>query len=222
MLYVFDVDGTLEIEKNIIIARRAEQIRCIAEKYSISLDNANLLFLKKQKELAKKATDGGGVFLKSQFPSTVDIICDLGFTREEYFKMIDAVDPVGLVKLQPNTNEVLEELSKNNVLVVYSNSSLLALERTLSYLDIQKYFTRLYTSEYFKESKPSLTILKKIIAEQKMTPKDTFVVGNSYEKDVLPAIAIGAKGVLFDVVGIYETEPIESVVTRIVSLKELI
>ena len=186
-LVIFDVDGVLEKDEILLAERAKYQLKEIAKKYDVSLSDAEALFKKAKESLPEKKKK-----------TTVYAIEKLGFSRKEYFDMINAVDPEGLIEPYPGCKEVLEELSSKHILVAFSNTPRKALMKTLRILDVVNYFKKIYTAEDFIESKPSPSIIKHIMADQKKAGKDTISIGNSLEKDVAPSKEAGTLTVLFD------------------------
>ncbi|MEH6926941.1 HAD family hydrolase [Priestia megaterium] len=76
-----------------------------------------------------------------------------------------------------------------------SNSELLGM--ALKRVDIQQYFQYLFTSRELGFSKPSLDFFNKIVQTLGITPQECIMVGNDYNKDIIPAKKIGMQTILF-------------------------
>ena len=76
-----------------------------------------------------------------------------------------------------------------------SNSELLGM--ALKRVDIQQYFQYLFTSRELGFSKPSLDFFNKIVQTLDFTPQECIMVGNDYNKDIIPAKKIGMQTILF-------------------------
>ena len=186
-LIIFDVDGVLEKEDKIIAARFEAQAKAISKKLNISVEEAKEKHRQRRKELPSDRKH-----------TSAYVFMNFGYTRNEYFEIINSVDPQGLIEPYENCKQMLEELEDKNILIAYSNTPAKASQRTLAVLGISKYLRKVYSVEDFEESKPSTKNLEIILKEQGFKPKDTVFVGNSIEKDVMPAEKIGIKAVLFD------------------------
>ena len=191
-LIIFDIDGVLNKQELLVKTRKEAQLKAVADKLNINMDEAD----KKYEEAKEKLSP-------DKRHTSVNIITNLGFTREEYFKIIDSVDPTGLIKITDNCKEMLEEI-KNNVIIAYSNTPRTALVKTLKVLGIDKYFKKVYSVEDFDESKPSVNNLKKILKKEDFKAKDAVFIGNSLEKDIIPPHKLGIKTILFDSIGRYK------------------
>ncbi|MGE7717476.1 HAD family hydrolase [Priestia megaterium] len=76
-----------------------------------------------------------------------------------------------------------------------SNSELLGM--ALKRVDIQQYFQYLFTSRELGSSKPSLDFFSKIVQTLGFTPQECIMVGNDYNKDIIPAKKIGMQTIFF-------------------------
>lgn len=76
-----------------------------------------------------------------------------------------------------------------------SNSELLGM--ALKRVDIQQYFQYLFTSRELGFSKPSLDFFSKIVQTLGFTPQECIMVGNDYNKDIIPAKKIGIQTIFF-------------------------
>ncbi len=191
-LIIFDVDGVLEDERIIGVKRSEAVIKEVARKNKLSIEEAKQLYCNTKQKL-----------VKANKTASVDISIDLGFTRKDHFRILDSVNPKGIIKQNPNCELMLKSIcnspnNNNTILVAYSNSSRASTEKALKVLKIDKYINKLYSSEDFKESKPSINNLKAILKESGVSAKDSIYVGNSYEKDIIPAHTVGIKTILYD------------------------
>ena len=76
-----------------------------------------------------------------------------------------------------------------------SNSELMGM--ALKRVDIQQYFQYLFTSRELGFSKPSLDFFNRIVQNLGFTPQECIMVGNDYNKDIIPAKKIGMQTILF-------------------------
>jgi HAD superfamily hydrolase (TIGR01549 family) len=186
-LFIFDVDGVIETEKVLFAKRREKQFEAIMKKRGCSFEEAKKLFRETQGKLPPEKSI-----------RTADVLKELGFTRKDYFAMLNAVDPKGIIEEQPHCCDVLAELGKKHALVTFSNAPHQSLLKTLDVVGATHYFDKIYSAEDFKESKPNPEALKQIIEEQGFSKEHVVVMGDSLKKDVLPALHLGLKAFLFD------------------------
>lgn len=192
-LLIFDVDGVLEKEERLILARQKCKNKYIAEKFGLSEEEARVKHESVRVSLPedKKHT-------------SIYVFNALGFSRAEYFRVIDEVDPEGLVEPHENCEKMLKELKSGNRIVAYSNSPKKATTRSLEVMGIIGYIDTIYSVEEFEESKPSTRNIEIIMQKEGFKPENTVVIGNSHEKDILPAEKVGIRTILFDTTGKYE------------------
>ena len=196
-LLIFDVDGVLEKEELIENVRKKRLIKAIAERKKVSLNYAKELFEKAKQNLPENKKN-----------TTMYQMNYLGFSRKETFKLLDEIDPTGIISPHENCLKMLNELKKKKiVMVTYSNSPKKAVTKTLRELEIKKYFKKYFSSEEFNESKPSERNLKRILKTMNFEADNTIMVGNSYEKDILPASKMGIKTILYDPKRKYKKNP---------------
>jgi len=176
----------LEAEEKLIESRFRALIKSVMKKFDISKESA----LEKFSQAKKKMSAQGK-------PATIYAMNELGFSRKEFFNILDSVDPVGLIERHKNCIEMLKVVKKNR-LVVYSNSPRKVSLKCMKILEVDKYIEKLYSAEQFDESKPSVKNLKFILKEEGFKPEDSVFIGNSYGKDIAPAKIAGMITILFD------------------------
>lgn len=186
-LIIFDVDGVIEVEEKINKVREESQIKAICEKHNTDKKNAKRLLNEAYQNLPR-----------SKRETTAYRLEYLGFSRNEYIKLINSVKPDGLIECHKNCLKTLKELSKDFHIIAYSNTPKEATIRTLKYLKVWMYIKKCYAADDFYESKPSVKNLKTILNQQGYKASDVFVVGNSPSKDIVPANQIGATTILFN------------------------
>lgn len=186
-LIIFDVDGVLE-DKEILFAKRKEKlIETLSKKYDISFESAKTKFNDVKVQLKSKNKS-----------SSVDVFTYFGFSKKEFYDVLNSVDPKGLISPNEGCYETIERLSKSHSLVAYSNTPHISLKKTLDILNVTKFFTKIYSSEDFTDAKPSLENLNHIISEQGFSKSDVFLVGDSTSKDIKPANDVGITSIYFN------------------------
>lgn len=211
-LYIFDVDGVLDNDKPLLDARLKQQLLAVSNKHSISFDEAIKLRKKTKDSLSETRKHTSFYLLEA-----------LGFSRQEYFDIINSVNPTGLIEPSPHL-DILNLLRKENRVVAYSNTPHDALIKTLHILGVVNYFHKIYSVEDFSESKPSPMIIQHILDDQGFTKENAINIGNSYEKDVVPAKRVGVRTVLYDAIHKYDNKPTpmaDHVIFDLIELKTL-
>ncbi|RFU64693.1 HAD family hydrolase [Peribacillus glennii] len=96
--------------------------------------------------------------------------------------------------------EALEIISRNYICCVASNagdSNAELMGVALNRVNIRKYFRHLFTSCELGVSKPNLNFFNKIVKKLSLRPEECIMVGNDYEKDIVPAKAVGIHTIFF-------------------------
>lgn len=133
---------------------------------------------------------------------TAHILFDWGNTL-----MVDSYSEPGpmcnwpQVKIIPGAKKVLSYLQGKASLHVATNADESGAEevrKALERVQIASYFSRIFSSSDLKVSKPSPDFFKKIIALLDTSPEEICMIGDSLEKDVLPSIHLGMKGIWFN------------------------
>ena len=108
-----------------------------------------------------------------------------------YWEQVEAI---------PCIKEALETVSIDYICCVASNagdsnSEIMGL--ALNRVDLKKYFRHLFTSRELGVTKPNLEFFTKILDNLNRKPEECIMVGNDYEKDIIPAKAVGLHTILF-------------------------
>lgn len=90
--------------------------------------------------------------------------------------------------LMDGAQQVLEQLSKEYRLYLYTGGDPYIQQRKLEYLKLAKYFEAIYIRERKNEAE-----LQNILHEQDLDPKKTWMIGNSLRSDINPALKLGLK-----------------------------
>ncbi|HTE48942.1 MAG TPA: HAD family hydrolase [Candidatus Paceibacterota bacterium] len=125
------------------------------------------------------------------------IFKSLGMVAGFWSGLVNAMNPKTFYIINdPNIPQVLEELSKNIPVSMFSNINL---GNILPALGINlNWFTHLLSSSMVGSPKPALDGYKKIIELSAISPDEILYVGDDIGKDVIPAKSVGIKaGVVF-------------------------
>lgn len=188
---IFDIDGVLTVEDAVVAKRKQALFASLMEKKNISASKAETVLIDAKKSLpADKAN------------TTVNVYEAAGLTREECFAAMNNIDQSGVTVGQPGVFDVISALSKEVMLCAYSNTPKRASKDTLQRLSLLEYFTYVFTADDFEESKPSVKNMQRICHTLQASSSCVLMIGNNYDKDLVPAEKIGMHTLLFGSDGI--------------------
>lgn len=208
-LLVFDIDGVLGDFEKLRVLRDKAHIRAVAKKQGIAIEEAKKLFFKTKRELKKQNR-----------PSTIATMIHLGISKGEFYKIMNSVDVKDRIILMKNAQKVLKKLAKKNKIVALTNTPFDATVKTLKYLRLLSFFDRLYTIDKYDYIKPSTKIFRKILNDFKC--KTGYSIGDSIEKDLIPAKKAGLKTILFTQKKIKKSKNIDYLITDLIELSGII
>jgi putative hydrolase of the HAD superfamily len=97
----------------------------------------------------------------------------------------------------PEVKQVLDELHKNKLLIINSNSAREFLDFELE--PIRKFFHRIFSSPFdFKQTKKTSKVYLKVCKMLGVEPKDMFHIGDLWEDDFISPRKIGIKAFFLD------------------------
>jgi len=105
------------------------------------------------------------------------------------------------VEYIPGVEKVLQSLHGQHVLVIATNaydSGTEQMRKALRKVGAEKYFNHFFSSKDLNVEKPDKRFFIELITRLNVAPEECLVVGNSYEKDVIPASQAGLKAVFFN------------------------
>ena len=112
------------------------------------------------------------------------------------------------VEIIPGIKKALEVISPHYICCVASNagdSNAEIMELALNRVNIDKYFKHFFTSRELGVSKPNPDFFNQLVNKLKLRPDECIFVGNDYEKDIVPAKAVGLYTVWFSEKGMSGT-----------------
>jgi putative hydrolase of the HAD superfamily len=98
------------------------------------------------------------------------------------------------VEAVPGIEKALQHLPKDFICSLASNavaSDAELMGLALSRVNLRQYFQYLFTSRELGYKKPDPAFYREILRRLQLKPEDCIAVGNSYEKDILPAKTVG-------------------------------
>ena len=138
-----------------------------------------------------------------------------------FAKIYDAYFKVHKPKLVRGAKEVLNELRKNSIIVLYSNTREYRLRKELAYLKITNLFDYVITGSGYNVYKPDASIIIEIMRQNKIKPDEVLVVGNSVN-DYNLAKNIGAKICITHEITNYTFDEVDCYANNLYDLLEVI
>lgn len=122
--------------------------------------------------------------------SNSGVFTSLGLDSGFWSKHYSAADPKLLLRLaDPQIPEVLQKLREKVPISMWSN---IHAEKILPALDIDpKWFTHFLSPNEVKKPKPALDGFRLVIEKSNLPPENILFVGDSVEKEMLPAKSLG-------------------------------
>lgn len=104
------------------------------------------------------------------------------------------------VEVTEGIAESLPEIHRNFSICIASNagdSDATLMAQALERVGLRDYFDFLYTSKELGYAKPSPEFFQEIVNRIAVEPEQCVMVGNDYEKDIIPAKMTGMKTILY-------------------------
>jgi FMN phosphatase YigB (HAD superfamily) len=181
---VFDVDGVLGDFDVLRKKRDVAHITAVSRLKGLSYPETEQLFFQTKGKLTSQGK-----------PSTIDTMQELGISKPEFFTIMNSVPVEGGIVITPHAKAVLEELSKKHHIVALTNTPYDSNVATLRYLGLLDFIDKIYSIDKYNFIKPSSSMFEKILEDFGVT--QGYSIGDSAEKDLLPAKKAGLKTVLF-------------------------
>lgn len=105
------------------------------------------------------------------------------------------------VELISGIENVLQALQGHYKLVIATNvqeSGTVEMRRALKRVNAERYFNSFFSSRELEVAKPDRRFFMEIAKRLNVDPKECLVVGNSYERDIVPASQAGMLAVFFN------------------------
>ena len=191
---LFDFGGTLDTNG----VHWSEKFWEIYQKFHIPVtkkdyEEAYLAAEKRMNELVKKEDD-----MITTLSNQVNLQLEYlhKYKRlDEYLHPADAIKNscyLDVIETMKAADNILRQLKGNYKLGIVSNYYG-NLDSVLKSLSIDKYFDTIIDSKIVNVSKPDPNIFQLALYWLNTTPEDAFVVGDSYDRDIIPAKKLGCK-----------------------------
>lgn len=215
----FDLDHTLwDFETNSDIA-----FETIFKKYNVSIDiqkflnyyrgiNQNYWKLYRDEKITKEELRVGRLrdtFVKIKQKFDMQLIDNLSI---EYIEVLPNNN-----QLFEGAHEILEHLQSKYKLHIITNGFNEVQYKKLDNSDLSKYFDKIITSEDAGVKKPNSKIFKYALEIAEATSKESIMIGDNWEADVMGAIENGLDAIFFN----YEKQPVSENIKSVHQLLEI-
>jgi len=215
----FDLDHTLwDFETNSDIA-----FETIFKKHDVGIDlqkflnyyrgiNHNYWKLYRNEKITKEELRVGRLkdtFVKIKFKADFQLINNLSI---DYIEVLPNSN-----LLFEGTHEILEHLQSKYKLHIITNGFSEVQYKKLDNSGLSKYFDKIITSEDAGVKKPNPKIFKYALDLAEATPKESIMIGDNWEADVMGAINNGLDAIYFN----YEKQPVSENIKSVNKLLDI-
>jgi putative hydrolase of the HAD superfamily len=220
----FDLDRTIwDFDGN-----SYQTLKEILEKFDFTVSNSNDFYITYQyfNEQYWKMFREGKVSKEKlrleRFIKTLDKfgIRDIALAE----KISDDYIRIGPTKtgLIPHAREILEELSEEYSLYIITNGFIDIQENKLRNSGVSQYFKKIFTSEHAKSSKPNRGIFEFALKSVNARKKESLMVGDDYEVDILGAREFGIDQVYYNPVNLKHEVNATFEIRSLIELREIL
>jgi putative hydrolase of the HAD superfamily len=124
--------------------------------------------------------------------------------------------------LVPYAREILEELSANYSLYIITNGFIDIQTNKLKNSSVYSYFKRIFTSEHAQTSKPNRGIFEYALSTVNAKKKESLMIGDDLEVDILGALAYGIDQVFYNPLGLQHNVQVTYEIRSLMELKEIL
>lgn len=182
---IFDLDGTLYVNRELGGEIHLSACRTLAEHYGIGLDEAEELFRQTKERLT-----GALEFTVSLTRTFEELGVDV---PELHRRFCRDIYPESYLKRDERVVALLERLGREYELYIYTNNNLCLTARIMGLLGIDGMFRRIFSIEDFWRPKPDREILEGMFAEIHRRPEECLFVGDRYDIDLMLPEQMGAQ-----------------------------
>jgi HAD superfamily hydrolase (TIGR01549 family) len=177
---LFDLDDTLYRSPSLRAARDEAIIAAVARAQGTGIAEA-------RRQLAAARASAG---------TTTSALSRLGVSRQGFWDTLASVDPAGHVRPDDSLQLLLRRLCQWHQLAVLTNSPRSAASRVLATLGIDGYFSAVIGADDVPAPKPAAEAFLAAARALAVDPRQCVMIGNTAEKDIVPARALGMRTVL--------------------------
>ena len=180
---VFDLDGTLYKNDGLAKEIKTMAASLVADTRGVSLKDGRTLLRKSKRRLTERLEE----------EPTLTLTClTLGIEVPEFHRAMQTrVRPERYLDADPVLHALLDSLSEDRDLYLYTNNSLPLTEKILALLGIETMFRRLYTIEFNWTPNPDPETLQRILEDIGGPPESFLFVGDREQVDLKVPKALG-------------------------------
>ena len=182
---IFDLDGTLYVNRELGWEIHLAACRYIAEVRSVVLPQAELL-VKETKERLSAALGYQVSLTRTCSELGTDI-------RELHRHFCEEIIPEAFLGRDERVVTLLQRLGARYELYLYTNNNLCLSDRIMRFIGIEGMFRRVYTIEDSWRPKPDREVLDVIVREIGCTSTECLFVGDRYDVDLMLPKELGAQ-----------------------------
>lgn len=204
---IFDLDDTLYDARSCYQAGQNELAQFSANRFGLSTEEFNVLFSEANKavkrQLGNVASSHNRLLYIQHFLENIreNPACLALEMYEIYWRTV-----LKNMKLFPYVLPLFQLLKDSGLrIAILSDLTAQIQHRKIKALGIEKFVDVLVTSEEVGEEKPSRKMFDCVIAKLNLKPEELLMIGDSLERDIAGAKAIGIKAILYqkdmDIIG---------------------
>ena len=173
---VFDLDGTLYVSDRFAAEIQAASAAYIAGLKGISQGEAGELMAATRLRLAEES---GTV-------QTISAVCtELGGSVQELHRYFErTLRPETYLVRDERVIRLLERLSGQFSLYIYTNNNRILATRIIDYLGLDRVLRGIYTIDDSWRGKPDEGMVRRVLEETGLSPNETLFVGDRYDVDL--------------------------------------
>jgi HAD superfamily hydrolase (TIGR01549 family) len=138
-----------------------------------------------------------------------------------FAKIYDAYFSLHKPKLVDGAIDMLKEIRKSKIVILFSNTREYRLKKELDYLGIRNIFDYIITGSGYNTYKPDASVLLSIMNENDIKPDEVLIVGNSLN-DYELAKNIGAKICITHEITKYKFDDVDYYINNIRELLDVV
>ncbi|MBI4440843.1 HAD family hydrolase [Candidatus Woesearchaeota archaeon] len=178
MNLLFDLDETLYTSAGLRAARQEALYACMAEKLSLPCPACMGLYEKTNRNLKAQGKKS----------NTIAIALACGLSLQDIFVAFDWVDPGPYITPDITVQKICQVLSTEHNLSIFTNSPAKAARKVLACLGVDHMFKKIFSADTLGYMKPQPEAFLHVVA---VLGQECVMIGNSPEKDLLPAKHLG-------------------------------
>ena len=180
---VFDLDGTLYVDRDLALAIHRSACRYIAALVSVTPEEADRLIRSTKERLA--TTTGWGIPLSG---ACRELGGDLQALHRHF---AEEIDPAALIVPDNRVNELLSSLAGRYGLHIYTNNNRRLSTAIMDLIGVSGLFRRVFTIEDYWRPKPDRDSLETILNVIDRMPGECLFIGDRYDIDLRLPAAMG-------------------------------